>query len=107
MPPPETAVQGVYCTGDDCHKIRAKWERPKEELLPPKTSVDPVWVVEGFGRGGSTSGATAPIHFGDVPSTPKEPAVSPNTPVKPASKPPRKAAAKTPLPKKAVKKGGR
>jgi len=107
LPPPEIAVQGVYCTGDDCHKIRAKWERPQEELLPPKTSVDPVWVVEGFGRGGSTSGTTAPIHFGDVPSTPKDPAVSRNSPVKPASKPPRKAAAKTLPPKKTAKKGGR
>src|SRR5256885_1254683 len=28
MPPPELAETGVYCTGDDCHKIRAKWERP-------------------------------------------------------------------------------
>ena len=28
MPPPELAEKGVYCTGDDCHKIRAKWERP-------------------------------------------------------------------------------
>src|SRR6267378_549811 len=28
LPPPEFASQGVYCTGDDCHKIRPKWERP-------------------------------------------------------------------------------
>src|SRR6201993_5120981 len=28
MPPPEFAEGGVYCTGDNCHKIRAKWERP-------------------------------------------------------------------------------
>src|SRR5277367_5305628 len=27
MPPPELAEKGVYCTGDDCHKIAAKWER--------------------------------------------------------------------------------
>jgi pyruvate dehydrogenase E1 component alpha subunit/2-oxoisovalerate dehydrogenase E1 component alpha subunit len=66
MPPAETAAKGVYCTGDDCHKIRAKWERAITELLPPKSSVEPVWVVEGFGRGGSSDGTVAPIHFGDV-----------------------------------------
>ena len=27
MPPPEFVSEGVYCTGDDCHKIRPKWER--------------------------------------------------------------------------------
>lgn len=108
LPPPETADQGVYCTGDDCHKIRARWERPKEELLPPKSSVEPVWVVEGFGRGGSPADATAPIHFGEVPSTSstEQPAVSPKSPRKPALKPP-KSPAKPSAAKKTVKKGGR
>jgi TPP-dependent pyruvate/acetoin dehydrogenase alpha subunit len=68
MPPPDIADKGVYCTGDDCHKIRPKWERPVEELLPPKSCVDAVWNVEGFGRGGTSGGATARIHFGDVPA---------------------------------------
>ena len=68
MPPPEIAEQGVYCTGDDCHKIRAKWERPVDELLPPKSCVEPVWVVEGFGSGRASSGGSAAIHFGDVPA---------------------------------------
>jgi TPP-dependent pyruvate/acetoin dehydrogenase alpha subunit len=67
MPPAETVNGGVYCTGDDCHKIRAKWERPIAEVMPPKSSVDPVWMVEGFGHGKSSSGKNAPIHFGDVP----------------------------------------
>ena len=107
MPPAETADQGVYCTGDDCHKIHAKWERPVDELLPPKSSVEPVWIVEGFGRGGSSSGVTAPIHFGDVPSRTEEPAVSPNSSMKPVIKPPAKVAAKRPAAKKPVKKGGR
>src|SRR5208283_5812334 len=40
MPPPELAEQGVYCSGDDCHKIRPKWQRPVDELLPPKSSVE-------------------------------------------------------------------
>jgi TPP-dependent pyruvate/acetoin dehydrogenase alpha subunit len=107
MPPPETADQGVYCTGDDCHKIRAKWERPVDELLPPKSGVEPVWAVEGFGRGGSSSGVTAPIHFGDVPSRTEAPAVSPNSPVKPVLKSPAKVPSKRPAAKKLVKKGGR
>jgi TPP-dependent pyruvate/acetoin dehydrogenase alpha subunit len=108
LPPSEIADQGVYCAGDDCHKIRAKWERPKEELLPPKSSAEPVWIVEGFGRGASTSGTTAPIHFGDVPSrsSTEQPAVSPKPPRKPALKPPQ-SPVKRSVAKKTVKKGGR
>jgi TPP-dependent pyruvate/acetoin dehydrogenase alpha subunit len=66
MPPPELAEQGVYCTGDDCHKIRPKWERAIAEVTPPKSSVDPVWVVKGFGRGKGSGGSSAPIHFGET-----------------------------------------
>jgi len=71
MPPAETVNGGVYCTGDDCHKIRAKWERPIAEVMPPKSCVEPVWTVEGFGRGKSPAGKNAPIHFGDVPQEQK------------------------------------
>ncbi len=66
MPPAELAEAGVYCTGDDCHKIRAKWERPISEVTPPKSSVKAVWTVAGFGSGKSLGGANAPIHFGDT-----------------------------------------
>jgi TPP-dependent pyruvate/acetoin dehydrogenase alpha subunit len=66
MPPEETVHGGIYCSGDECHKIRAKWERPIAEVMPPKSSVEPVWTVEGFGQGKSSSGKNAPIHFGDV-----------------------------------------
>ena len=66
MPPEETVHGGVYCSGDDCHKIRPKWERPIAEVMPPKSCVEPVWTVEGFGQGKSSSGKNAPIHFGDV-----------------------------------------
>jgi hypothetical protein len=66
MPPPEFAATGVYCTGDDCHKIQAKWERPISEVTPPKSSVKAVWTVAGFGSGKSSGGANAPIHFGDT-----------------------------------------
>jgi hypothetical protein len=34
--------------------------------MPPQSSVEPVWKVEGFGKGKSSSGKNAPIHFGDV-----------------------------------------
>ena len=71
MPPEKIVHQGVYCTGDDCHKIRAKWERPIAEVMPPKSCVEPVWTVEGFGRGKSSTGKNAPIHFGDVPQEQK------------------------------------
>ena len=38
FPPPELAEQGVYCEG--CHTIEAEWQRPKEEVMPPKSSVN-------------------------------------------------------------------
>jgi TPP-dependent pyruvate/acetoin dehydrogenase alpha subunit len=86
MPPPELAEQGVYCTGDDCHKIRPKWERPIAEVTPPKSSVDPVWVVEGFGRGKGSGGGGAPIHFGDTAAaeekTENEEKLAPKSPAK-------------------------
>jgi TPP-dependent pyruvate/acetoin dehydrogenase alpha subunit len=104
MPPAETVATGVYCTGDDCHKIRPKWQRPIEELLPPKSGVEPVWVVEGFGRGGSSGGRAAPIHFGDVPA---EPAAACEAPAKPVSKPLKKLAMKKSVAKKPAKKGAR
>ena len=66
MPPAEFAEEGVYCTGDDCHKIRAKWERPVAEVTPPKSRVPAVWTVEGFGSGKGSGGGSAPIHFGDT-----------------------------------------
>src|SRR6202035_4954379 len=84
MPPPELAEKGVYCTGDDCHRIRAKWERPVTEITPPRSSIDASWVVEGFGRGRSSGGGTAPIHFGDTAQSEERKAVeeklSPETP---------------------------
>ena len=69
MPPADFAEQGVYCTGDDCHKIRPDWQRPLAEVTPPKSSVKPVWVVPGFGQGKGYSGGTSAIHFGDNPAT--------------------------------------
>src|SRR5437016_6597344 len=66
MPPPEFAEGGVYCTGDDCHKVVPKWERPLAEVTPPQSSVTAVWTVKGFGSGKASDGATAPIHYGDT-----------------------------------------
>jgi TPP-dependent pyruvate/acetoin dehydrogenase alpha subunit len=74
MPPAELAETGVYCTGDDCHKIRAKWERPLSEVTPPKSSVKAVWTLPGFGSGKGSGGANAPIHFGDTPAVMERPA---------------------------------
>jgi len=48
FPPPELAEQGVYCDG--CHEIEAVWNRPKNELMPPKSSVDPVWKLGATGN---------------------------------------------------------
>jgi TPP-dependent pyruvate/acetoin dehydrogenase alpha subunit len=98
MPPPEFAETGVYCTGDDCHKIRPKWERSQAEVTPPKSSVKPVWTVAGFGSGGSSSGANAPIHFGDTKpalETPGSNSAAKSNGAKPAAKSPAKKPAKT------------
>jgi len=102
MPPAELAETGVYCTGDDCHKIRAKWERPMAEVTPPKSSVAAVWRIPGFGSGKGSGGANAPIHFGDTPSAPEK-SVPASKSVN-GSKTAAKAPAKT-MAKKTVKVG--
>jgi TPP-dependent pyruvate/acetoin dehydrogenase alpha subunit len=43
FPPPEVAEKGAYCDG--CHQIVADWKRPKEEVMPPKSSVNASWTV--------------------------------------------------------------
>ena len=93
MPPPEFAEGGVYCTGDDCHKIRAKWERPIAEVTPPRSSVKAVWTVPGFGSGKGSGGVDAPIHFGDMKTVAESPANN-GRPTKTASKPVGKTATK-------------
>jgi TPP-dependent pyruvate/acetoin dehydrogenase alpha subunit len=99
MPPPELASEGVYCTGPECHDLQPQWERDVSELLPPKSSVEPVWTVEGFGRGKSSSRENAPIHFGDTAQTSEKaeaekPAASASAPVKRETKPATKALVK-------------
>jgi len=106
MPPPETAKEGVYCTGPECHDLQPKWERPIDELLPPKSSVEPVWNVDGFGRGVSSAGGIAPIHFGDVPVAAVAPEKDP-APVRIPAKPQTSPAKKSVAPKKPAKKAGR
>jgi TPP-dependent pyruvate/acetoin dehydrogenase alpha subunit len=102
MPPPEFAETGVYCTGDDCHKIRAKWERPIAEVRPPRSSVNAVWTVAGFGSGKSSVGANAPIHFGDTKTAAENSAGEAKSAN--GAKPTAKNAAKA-APKKTVKAG--
>jgi pyruvate dehydrogenase E1 component alpha subunit/2-oxoisovalerate dehydrogenase E1 component alpha subunit len=48
QPPPEFAEQGVYCDG--CHTIEAQWVRSKKEVMPPQSSVAPVWNVPQTGQ---------------------------------------------------------
>ena len=54
FPPPALAEQGVYCEG--CHTVEALWQRPREEVTPPKSSVRAEWVVEDFGKMAARSG---------------------------------------------------
>jgi hypothetical protein len=84
----------VYCTGDDCHKIAANWQRNQAEVTPPRSSVPAVWRVEGFGEGKGSGGKNAPIHFGDTPAptvlADNEAKMAPKTPVKVVSNGPSK-----------------
>jgi Dehydrogenase E1 component len=105
MPPPELASEGVYCTGPGCHDLQAKWERDVTELLPPRSGVEPVWSVEGFGRGKSSSRENAPIHFGDiVRASDKVEAEKPATYANASVNTERKPAAKAAVRKKAAAK---
>ncbi len=47
LPDPEQTEQGVYCEG--CHTIEARWERPIDQVQPPKASVKAAWTVTDFG----------------------------------------------------------
>jgi TPP-dependent pyruvate/acetoin dehydrogenase alpha subunit len=60
FPPAELSEQGVYCD-DGCHKIEADWKRSKDELMPPKSSVEPVWKLSAVGEieQGEARGAAA------------------------------------------------
>ena len=39
--------EGVYCDG--CHTVEADWQRPKEEVMPPQSSVTAAWTISDFG----------------------------------------------------------
>jgi TPP-dependent pyruvate/acetoin dehydrogenase alpha subunit len=99
LPPPELAEQGVYCTGDDCHKIAARWERNQAEVTPPRSSVPAVWKVAGFGEGKGSGGKNAPIHFGDTAAAEEqehnEAKLTPKAPAKVVANGNAKAATKT------------
>jgi TPP-dependent pyruvate/acetoin dehydrogenase alpha subunit len=73
LPKPEVAEQGVYCEG--CHTIEALWERPVEEVQPPKSSVKASWTVADYGslNRGSKSAAPPPDGAGARGSTPASP----------------------------------
>ncbi len=47
FPPAELAEEGVYCDG--CHNPKPKWQRPIEEVTPPRSSAKPAWLVQDYG----------------------------------------------------------
>jgi len=57
FPPPESAAEGVYCEG--CHTPEAVWQRPKEEVMPPRSSVMAEWPLRSFTANGAKSPAPA------------------------------------------------
>jgi TPP-dependent pyruvate/acetoin dehydrogenase alpha subunit len=54
-PPPESAEEGVYCEG--CHAIEAEWKRPKEEVMPPRSSVQAEWPLKSIAGNGTRPAA--------------------------------------------------
>jgi TPP-dependent pyruvate/acetoin dehydrogenase alpha subunit len=62
FPPPESASEGVYCEG--CHAIEADWQRPREEVMPPRSSVRAEWPMKPYG--GNGSGTDARMGTGNV-----------------------------------------
>lgn len=59
FPPAELAEQGVYCEG--CHTIEPEWKRPREEVMPPKSSIAAAYTVRDFGEfKGNGAPATKP-----------------------------------------------
>ena len=58
FPPPESAEEGVYCEG--CHTIEADWQRPKEEVMPPRSSVKAEWPMKSYAVNGARPTAAAP-----------------------------------------------
>jgi TPP-dependent pyruvate/acetoin dehydrogenase alpha subunit len=55
VPAPETAEEGVYCEG--CHTIEADWKRPKEEVMPPRSSVKAEWPMRSVAGNGARPAA--------------------------------------------------
>ena len=53
FPPPELAAEGVYCEG--CHTVEADWQRPKEEVMPPRSSIKAEWPQQVFAGNGLKS----------------------------------------------------
>ena len=49
--------EGVYCEG--CHTIEADWQRPKEEVMPPRSSVKAEWPVKSHAANGARPSARA------------------------------------------------
>ncbi len=55
LPPPEPAEEGVYCEG--CHTVESDWKRPKEEVMPPRSSVKAEWPMKSFTANGARPSA--------------------------------------------------
>lgn len=60
MPPPEFAAEGVYCDG--CHTIEASWQRPIDEVTPPKSGIDTTWKLSDLGGMGDAASIVKPSH---------------------------------------------
>jgi TPP-dependent pyruvate/acetoin dehydrogenase alpha subunit len=94
LPEPEVAERGVFCEG--CHTIEAKWERPVEEVMPPKASVKAAWTVQDFGNfdeAAAQTAAAAAVHkdVGKAPASDGARAPAAATAARKAASKPRRA----------------
>jgi TPP-dependent pyruvate/acetoin dehydrogenase alpha subunit len=66
FPPPESAEEGVYCEG--CHTIEADWQRPREEVMPPRSSVKAEWPMKSYPANGARPPAATKAKPGKKPA---------------------------------------
>jgi pyruvate dehydrogenase E1 component alpha subunit/2-oxoisovalerate dehydrogenase E1 component alpha subunit len=86
----ETKIETLLSTDRDFAENSPMPPPELAEITPPRSSIDASWVVEGFGRGKSSGGGAAPIHFGDTPASEErkenEEKLAPATPVETVTK---------------------
>ncbi len=110
LPPADTVEKGVYCSGPECHDLQPIWERPLEEVTPPRCGTSNAWPV--IGEKPLFGAAEEPIRFVPPEDLKVRVEATPTKAQKPVAKPTAKpatsgAARNGNSGKKSSRKGGR